>query len=229
VNVQWSPWNGNKPSGTPVAIPTAILGAALPLYEQERETLQRGLATGWGPWLHSNMLALVSLPSCGTVTTSICKKGSSATADCIDSAQPDGHKQNARSAYVRVGHHAYDRSYVQFFVAHSTADSLPVGVNASIEYTVSNGGKDIDILVSPVDGGSSDWKDVELVLDTRFAFFRAGVCVLRVHSDYVVEDYELFGSLRIGILFKILVGILCRCPRWGVCAFASLSHFPAQA
>jgi hypothetical protein len=73
------------------------------------------------------------------VTTSICKAGSSATADCIDSAQPDGHKQNSKSAYVRVGHHAYDRSYVQYYVGHSAADSLPNATNASIEYTVTNG------------------------------------------------------------------------------------------
>ena len=73
------------------------------------------------------------------MTTSICKAGSSATADCIDSAQPDGHKQNSKSAYVRVGHHAYDRSYVQYYVGHSAADSLPNATNASIEYTVTNG------------------------------------------------------------------------------------------
>ena len=59
IAVRWSPWAGNKPSGPPVAIPPVLLGSTLPDYEQEREKLQRGLAQGWGLWLHSSMLSLV--------------------------------------------------------------------------------------------------------------------------------------------------------------------------
>ena len=51
-------------------------------------------------WLHSTMLALVQLPSAATVSTLLCPTGASGT-DCIDTAQPDGHKQNAKSGYVR--------------------------------------------------------------------------------------------------------------------------------
>ena len=67
--VRWSPWSGNKPRGPPEAIPTALLDSALPPAEAAREVMQRGLASGWGPWLHSSMLALVSLPSAATVTS----------------------------------------------------------------------------------------------------------------------------------------------------------------
>jgi hypothetical protein len=172
IAVRWSPWAGNKPSGPPVAIPPVLLGSTLPDYEQEREKLQRGLAQGWGLWLHSSMLSLVSLPSAATVTTTFCPTGSTNTSECIDTAQPDGHKQNAKSGYVRVGHHAYDRSYVQYYVGHSDSDTL-VGANASVELTVTNGGVAVDMLITPV-GSAARWKDIELVIDGRFAWFRAG-------------------------------------------------------
>ena len=44
LDVRWSPWAGNVASGPPTAIPTELLGSELPAYEQERETMQRGLA-----------------------------------------------------------------------------------------------------------------------------------------------------------------------------------------
>lgn len=88
--------------------------------------------------MHSNMLDLVKLPEAAVVTTQLCNLGGSG-AQCIMTAQPDGHKQNSKSAYVRVGHHAYDRSYVQYYLGHSAADQV-VGANVSVEYSVSNGG-----------------------------------------------------------------------------------------
>ena len=45
-----------------VAIPAVALGPTLPVSEAKRDALQRSLATGWGPWLHSNMLPIVKLP-----------------------------------------------------------------------------------------------------------------------------------------------------------------------
>ena len=119
------------------------------------------------------MLAQVQLPSAATVSTLLCPTGASGT-DCIDTAQPDGHKQNAKSGYVRVGHHAYDRSYVQYFLGHSDSDKLN-GANVSIEYSVSGpGNNDIDLLVTPFASSNSSQPGVawangaELVLDLRF-------------------------------------------------------------
>lgn len=172
IAVRWSPWAGNKPSGPPTTIPSVLFGSTLPSYEQEREKLQRGLAQGWGLWLHSSMLALVSLPSAATVTTTFCPTGSNNASQCIDTAQPDGHKQNAKSGYVRVGHHAYDRSYVQYYVGHSDSDTL-TGANASVELTVTDGGAAVDMLITPI-GSAASWKDIELVIDGRFAWMRAG-------------------------------------------------------
>jgi len=165
LEVLWSPWNGNKPEAAAAPIPTALLSPQLPPAEREREALQRGLSRGWGPWLHANMLALIQLPSAATVTTSFCKAVSDT--GCITTAQPDGHKQNAASASVRVGHHAYDRSYVQYYLANSASDSL-TGFNVSIEFSAS--GEDVELLVTPISGCSG----IDLVLDLRFAWKMAG-------------------------------------------------------
>jgi hypothetical protein len=58
IEVLWSLWEGNKPTAFS-PIPTERLQSELPPAEQAREDLQRGLARGWGSWLHSNLLALV--------------------------------------------------------------------------------------------------------------------------------------------------------------------------
>lgn len=142
--VRWSPWDGNKPRGGMERIPTELLGSALPAAEATRDELQKGLAQGWGPWMHASMLDLVKLPEAAVVTTQLCTSGGEG-AQCIQTAQPDGHKQNAKSAYVRVGHHAYDRSYVQYYLGHSSADQLPLATNVSVEYSVSKGGSELDL------------------------------------------------------------------------------------
>ena len=74
-------------------------------------------------------LALVKLPEAATVTTQICSNDGSA---CIEVAVPDGAKQHAGNAETRVGLHAHDRSYVQFFVGPGPG----VATNVSIEYSV---------------------------------------------------------------------------------------------
>jgi hypothetical protein len=97
-------------------IPRQSLGPALPPAEAQRDKLQRMLATGWGPWLHSNMLPLVKLPDAATVMPELCRKS---TGVCVTSAVPDGarpHPNNKPGTETRVGHHAFDRSYVHSFV-----------------------------------------------------------------------------------------------------------------
>ena len=130
--------------------------------------------------MHSSILQLVKLPEAATVTTLICETGSST--NCITQAQADGHKQISASAHVRVGHHAYDRSYVQYYLGPNV--SPVVAVNVSVEYSVTNGGASIDFLVTPVPsirsaGGRSDGSTVagggyELVIDLRYAWYQAG-------------------------------------------------------
>ena len=66
------------------------------------------MTTGWGAWMHSNMLAMVKLPDNAVVTPKVCLTGSSST--CISSAVPDGAKPrpgNRPGVSTRVGLHAY--------------------------------------------------------------------------------------------------------------------------
>jgi hypothetical protein len=158
----------------------------------------------------------VKLPSAATVSTFLCKAGSSSTADCINFATADGHQQNQASANVRVGHHAYDRSYVQFYIGHSSADSL-VGANVSVEYSVSNGGTDLDLLITPLPSVASanccwnnnscchedsalalPWAEIELVLDLRFAWFRGGTVAAAAaavtFSPAGLEPFSLYAT-----------------------------------
>ena len=105
---------------------------ALPPHEARRDAVQRAASRGWGPWLHDNMLAVVQLPAAATVTTKLCQVS---TGRCIDGAAPDGQQHLPGVApSVRVGHHAVDRSYVQFFVGPVPG----VPANISIEYSVTD-------------------------------------------------------------------------------------------
>ena len=118
---------------TPQAtVPAAALCPALPPHETRRDAVQRAASRGWGPWLHDNMLAVVQLPAAATVTTKLCQVS---TGRCIDGAAPDGQQHLPGVApSVRVGHHAVDRSYVQFFVGPVPG----VPANISIEYSVTD-------------------------------------------------------------------------------------------
>ena len=89
---------------------------------------------------------------------------------------PDGarpHPGNKPGTETRVGHHAFDRSYVQFYFG---GGATPGGAcNISMEYSVSGAGNgDIDILVTPqgdCGGNCSDW---EIQLGARHAWFKVG-------------------------------------------------------
>ena len=70
---------------------------------------------------------------------------------------------------VRVGHHAWDRSYVQFYFGPGPG----VNANVSVEYTVSGPDRSsLDVLVSCA--SSHGCGGYELRVVPRFAFFRGG-------------------------------------------------------
>ena len=88
------------------------LTSALPDEEAQRDELQRSMTTGWGPWMHSNMLAMVKLPDNAVVTPKICSTGGK---NCISSAVPDGaqpHPGDRLGVATRVGLHAYGKCSV---------------------------------------------------------------------------------------------------------------------
>jgi hypothetical protein len=158
-------------------IPSADFTSSLPAEEAQRDALQRSMVTGWGPWLHANMLALVKLPEAATLTTKICEKS---TGKCMASAVPDGARPrpgNRPGVATRVGLHAYDRSYVQFFVGPSP----DVATNVSIEYSsFGDGNSEIVALITCASGGgtavatAAACSGFELVLEPRYAFLKTG-------------------------------------------------------
>jgi hypothetical protein len=179
-----------------VPIPTTLLHPLLKDSEARRDKLQRQLASsGWGPWLHSNMLSLVLLPDAATITTMICQTQVTTTTNtntptsnntsnnnCIETAFPDGAQRRVPHSdqpgpVTRVGHHAYDRSYVQFYVGPSS--TLPV--NVSIEYSVYNNKNnknksEFDMIITPISCGDDgdDCRNFVVILECRYAWFKAG-------------------------------------------------------
>eukprot|EP01062_Namystynia_karyoxenos_P016792 TRINITY_DN16186_c0_g1_i1.p1 TRINITY_DN16186_c0_g1~~TRINITY_DN16186_c0_g1_i1.p1 ORF type:complete len:784 (+),score=289.83 TRINITY_DN16186_c0_g1_i1:70-2352(+) len=108
VNVSVA-WQGSD--GAPVAsVPT------LDKLEVQRRALQRGLQTGWGPWMHNSLLDQAQLPSGATLTTALCKYSyKEGVGDCQTLARPDDGK-------TRVGRLAYDRSYGQYYLGWDSAN-----------------------------------------------------------------------------------------------------------
>lgn len=155
-------------------IPATSLGTELPAAEQHRDRLQRGLANGWGNWLHENMLPMVKLPEAIVVAPAVCSKS---TKRCLDSCVPDGTRPYSRKSdpvgvETRVGHHAFDRSYVQFYFGGGvTPGGAP---NVSLEYSSSSDGT-LSLLLTAQEadcgGNCSDW---EVQLRARYAWLKAG-------------------------------------------------------
>jgi len=158
-----------KDDGAAVPIPAAALAPALPAAEARRDALQRGLASGWGAWLHSSLLPVVLLPEGAAATPRLCHAPSG---ECINAAVPDGVQKGGPP--VRVGLHAPDRSYVQFFFG-------PLGkvaANVSVEYSVAQGDDHaLQWRLTPVGCGAAlddDCGDYEVRIGGRHAWFRAG-------------------------------------------------------
>ena len=147
-------------------LPASSFSADLLPGEIERRELQRGLARGWAPWIHHNILDIVKVREGIVVTPTICQHS---TGTCIEIAVPDGQHQSASNANARVGLHAPDRSYVQFFVG----PMAEVAANVSVAYSSGPEGN-IDILVSPVSCSGGNWSDFTVEFRPRFAWFRAG-------------------------------------------------------
>eukprot|EP01052_Picozoa_sp_SAG31_P033602 SAG31_NODE_3820_length_3852_cov_4.934985_6_plen_271_part_00 len=80
----------------------ATLTPGLPTLEQQRRKMQSQLASGWGSWVFSDMLALASLPSGATVRPVIC---SLSKGTCLDQLIVNAGAEKPASN-VRVGSHA---------------------------------------------------------------------------------------------------------------------------
>jgi hypothetical protein len=204
VAVSWQMLNATASSAAstsrqqeqPVPIPVDRLTPALPAVEAQRDALQRSLAVGWGPWLHRNMLAIVKLPDAAALTTELCHVPSNR---CAAVARPDGVRQDSHLPDVRVGLHAFDRSYVQFYFGNGGGG---VEANVSVEYTVSGASNSaLDLLVTPVEcqgrdphvvAGACD--DFEVRVTSGYLWFKSGA--VRVPTTRVLLEFPIGNLAR---------------------------------
>lgn len=133
------------------------LSPGLPPAEDQRDAFQRNLGHGWGAWLRHDPMSLVKLPEGLVLTPRLCRISNNTCHRVLDPTLPE----------MRVGLHAYDRSYVAYSVAFGGDD-----LNVTVEYSVRD--KDqLYFLVTPtvLPSNSSDY---ELRLSGRYAWYRPG-------------------------------------------------------
>jgi hypothetical protein len=135
--------------------PQVSLTPCLSPAEERRDKFQRTLGHGWGAWLRHNIVSLVKLPEGIIVTPSLCQVSSNT---CLEFAIPDDDN-------IRVGLHAYDRSYVIYHMAFQTA-------NVTMEYSVQ--GDQFYFLITSTDFPNNDPFDYEIHLQGRYGWFRPG-------------------------------------------------------
>jgi len=128
--------------------------------EQKREELQRSLKQGWGYWLRKSILSIVKLPEGAVVELSICQKS---TKQCLDTAIPDS------KGIVRVGLHAYDRSYIGY---NLTFQGLTLVMECSVSGRDQN---ELQFLITAVECNKRHCtNDFELHIGGRYAWFSPG-------------------------------------------------------
>ena len=142
----------------------------LPSAEATHDAFNRGLLQGWGLWHSNTVLDAVLLPEGAVVRAALCN----AAGDCLEEALMDWQNGTADThAPLRLGLHAYDRSYAQLFAAHNGCNvsfTFGGGVSSSAELV---------LLAEPVnsgggDGGSTDaCEGFTLILAGDRAWFRA--------------------------------------------------------
>jgi hypothetical protein len=95
-------------------LPSTTLAPTLPLAEQQRRAMQRGMARGWGSWLHRDALSVALLPDAAVVTVMLCRIS---TGKCLRESNIDGNGGGFDPTHpVRVGSHAIDHTYSQLYV-----------------------------------------------------------------------------------------------------------------
>lgn len=128
------------------------LGSSLPSAEEKRDSLQRNVSIGWGAWLHHSILSLVKLPEGLVVTPKLCHLDT-----CLEFATPE-------SKGIRVGLHAFDRSYVTYSMTYNDA-------NVTVEYSVQD--DQVYFLITPI-ALPQNSSDYEIQIDGRYAWYRPG-------------------------------------------------------
>lgn len=153
-------------STPPVPYPTSWLSTAVSEGESERRALQQRLLTGWNTWLSHNILSIAHLPEGLYINIELCNKGDPV---CLIQTAIEG------GAAVRVGPHAIDNSYVQFYVSGAPQH---VRANISIEWSAT---PDLALTITPVtcDGGCDNYY---IRIRPEFAWLRRGTSTISLSS-----------------------------------------------
>lgn len=137
-----------------------------------RRELQRSEASGWSLWSSHNILAAVLLPESAYFRHYICRIS---TNECLRETYIEDSK-----ADIRVGRFAADKSYWTYYLAYA-------GVNVSLSFT--GGQSPLRVLVDVVNCDNCSSSDYALVVDSQFAWGRAGVVSSRDGRTVRFEPY----------------------------------------
>jgi hypothetical protein len=169
-------WFNNKSIKEPSAIPAENLSPSLPKADEWRIKTQKALTNGWGSFYSHNLLAVTRLPDQFQIKIGLCQLSSGACEyDTVDSANS-----------VRLGHHAFDNSYVQYY--HWWAGGgghWDGGVNVSVSWSSqpssSEPASSADDLTLVVEGVSAtNWSNYVLVLVPEFCVKYSGTGTVAV-------------------------------------------------
>jgi hypothetical protein len=165
------------PAPAAAAAAAAALSPSLAAVEVRRRTMQARLASGWGTWVFDDLLALAELPSGLTVRPMVCPRsnGSSAAAassaaGCLDSLIVNAGGEGGSD--VRVGGHAYDRSFAE-------VESLSWNVSSgkALDLRLRWGqtpAKQLVWLCTALPSSTADPADFELRFVVSYSWMRAG-------------------------------------------------------
>ena len=141
----------SRAGGNPVTF-----SPVLPALELRRERMQQTMREGWGLWYDMSFLTHVLLPEGAALTVALCEvapasHAPTSTPRCITQARtdwpPDDAGPDGTNTSVRLGMHAYDRSYGDMHVAGLG------GCNVSIAF---GGGDHLLLALTVVDGSTCD-------------------------------------------------------------------------
>lgn len=180
VNVTWTEstyaYHGKAVHGTSpamVPIPTSLLTPSLSGPEQTRRALQRSMQVGWGMWMHASISDVVLLPEAARMTLAVCRISTGA---CLQSTTID---KPPKGTTVRVGPHANDRSYAQYYVSYGD-----VNVSVSVCGNQAPGtATDALMLTVELESCAANCDDYALaVLARGFVWHRAGMTTVSANT-----------------------------------------------
>jgi hypothetical protein len=168
-------WPGLRPVGcrpSDAAGPGIALSQELSPNEQKRDKLQQAVSAGWSKLLHHSILSFTRLPAGIALTPTICQLS---TKTCIDFCTADGLWKKSTGCDSRVGPHAIDRSYGQYFFGGKPNDNRSfVDANVSVSFAAGPNDGSLKVLIEPVATADYGASDFVVRINSRFLWNRSG-------------------------------------------------------